>query len=315
MDGRCQAGIGARSPGRTPLSSRSTAIWCTATTATGAVDRRPHPSNGPLRRLGAAVRQAVSRMSRQGWLAARREGNRAFYARHRTRTPPHRRAEPAHLRTGHRVGRALAHAQLRIGEAHRRAARQPAQRTNGAGLGAALRLDLDLAGGRARGGARSRASNGKTSEAIQLFVAEYARTVDRPRVARAVLGRRRDRSRLSRFHRPVRPAPVERALGGGLSDEDAFVERLWLVHDYRKFAYARSGLAERAAAGALAGDDRRRALSRILRGDRPKSQRYFHLCARVHDGASGRASKRAAPCPNACLSFWRLAAVAGRCRV
>ena len=28
----------------------------------------------------AAVRQAVSRLSRQGWLAARREGNRAFYS-------------------------------------------------------------------------------------------------------------------------------------------------------------------------------------------------------------------------------------------
>ena len=28
----------------------------------------------------AAVRQAVSRMSRQGWLAARRDGNRAFYS-------------------------------------------------------------------------------------------------------------------------------------------------------------------------------------------------------------------------------------------
>src|SRR5579862_6368974 len=28
----------------------------------------------------AAVRQSVSRMSRQGWLVARREGNRAFYA-------------------------------------------------------------------------------------------------------------------------------------------------------------------------------------------------------------------------------------------
>jgi phenylacetic acid degradation operon negative regulatory protein len=27
-----------------------------------------------------AVRQAVSRMSRQGWLTARRRGNRAFYA-------------------------------------------------------------------------------------------------------------------------------------------------------------------------------------------------------------------------------------------
>lgn len=28
----------------------------------------------------AAVRQAVSRLSRQGWLVARRQGNRAFYS-------------------------------------------------------------------------------------------------------------------------------------------------------------------------------------------------------------------------------------------
>ncbi len=29
---------------------------------------------------------------------------------------------------------------------------------------------------------------------------------------------------------------------GSLSDEEAFVERLWLVHDYRKFTYVDPGL-------------------------------------------------------------------------
>ena len=85
---------------------------------------------------------------------------------------------------------------------------------------------------------------------------------------------------------------------GGLADEDAFVERLWLVHDYRKFAYLDPGPAERTGAGALAGHDRRRlALSRILRRAR---RQIATLLSSLHAGvkrvrASGRRSDPAMP--------------------
>ena len=44
------------------------------------------------------------------------------------------------------------------------------------------------------------------------------------------------------FIREYEPRLQRERAQGSLSDEAAFVERLWLVHDYRKFAYVDPGL-------------------------------------------------------------------------
>lgn len=239
-----------------------------------------------------AVRQAVSRMTRQGWLAARREGNRAYYrvterGRRRIEELSPRIYGPVIEWDGH--WRLISYA---IGEAHRRRREQLRKELTTLGWGQ-LSASTWISPSDTLEAVREAARATKTSEAIQLFVAEYRG----PLTDRELLGRCWDVAAIAAAYRDFiaryRPR-VERALGDGLSDEGAFVERLWLVHDYRRFASLDPGLPSELLPAHWPGTTAAALFREYYAVIAPKSQRYFHLCARVHNGASGRASKRAA---------------------
>ncbi|MFY9719782.1 MAG: PaaX family transcriptional regulator C-terminal domain-containing protein [Candidatus Cybelea sp.] len=231
----------------------------------------------------AAVRQAVSRMTRQGWLIARREGNRAFY---RVTERGRRRIEELSPRIYGPViewdgrWRLLSYA---IGEAHRR--RRERLRKELAALGwGQLSASTWISPSDTLEAVREAARGTKTSGAIQLFVAEYGG----PLTDRELLERCWDvaaiKSAYREFIARYRPA-VERALGSdGLTDEGAFVERLWLVHDYRKFAFLDPGLPSELLPAHWPGTTAAALFREYYAALEAKSQRYFHLCARVTNG-------------------------------
>ncbi|HEY1654624.1 MAG TPA: PaaX family transcriptional regulator C-terminal domain-containing protein [Candidatus Tumulicola sp.] len=188
----------------------------------------------------AAVRQAVSRMSRQGWLAARRRGNRAFYAV--TERGRRRIAELTPRIYGPIIDwdgrwRLLTYS---VGE-------------NVRGGRDRLRKELSLLGWAPLAAAtwispadsldavREALGSNPSTVAVHAFAGFYCGPLsDRELVARcwdlaaiaAAYGAFLDR------YEP-RFAAERRA---GLDDREAFVERLWLLHDYRKLAYADPGL-------------------------------------------------------------------------
>lgn len=231
-----------------------------------------------------AVRQAVSRMSRQGWLAARRQGNRACYV---VTARGRRRIEELSPRIYGPVidwdgrWRLLTYA---IGEHHRK--RRERLRKELAALGwATLSPSTWISPSDTLAAAREAARATLTLDAVHLFAGEYRgplsdrelieRCWDVPEIASAY------RQFIARYA-PHLQRERER---GDLTDEAALVERLWLVHDYRKFAYLDPGLPSEllpahwpgTAAAALF-----REYYAVLDG---KSQRYFHLCENGPNGA------------------------------
>jgi phenylacetic acid degradation operon negative regulatory protein len=189
----------------------------------------------------AAVRQAVSRMSRQGWLAGRRAGNRAFYAA----TPRGaRRIEELSPRIYGPVvewdgrWRMLAYT---VAEAQRE--RRDRLRKDLAVLGwAPLSSSAWLSPRDALAEVRDLADAVGVSDSIHLFIATYAG----PATDRELLHRCWDVEAIAQAYRDFvhmyEPRLVRERERNALSDEDAFIERLWLVHDYRKFTYVDPGL-------------------------------------------------------------------------
>jgi phenylacetic acid degradation operon negative regulatory protein len=194
----------------------------------------------------AAVRQAVSRMARQGWLVAQRRGNRAFYAvtergRRRIAELNPRIYGPVIEWDG--CWRILTYT---VEESRRE--RRDRLRKELSVLGwAPLSASVWISPSDTLAAARSAAESAGTGDAVHLFLGEYRGPLgDRELVARCW-----DLERIAAAYREFtgRYAPRlerERSLSStarsGLSNEDAFVERLWLVHDYRKFTYLDPGL-------------------------------------------------------------------------
>lgn len=189
----------------------------------------------------AAVRQAVSRMSRQGWLVAHRSGHRAFYAV----TPRgRRRIEGLSPRIYGPVvewdgrWRMLTYS---VAEAQRE--RRDRLRKELMVLGwAPLSASTWLSPRDGMAEVREVAESAGLSENIHLFVADYAG----PRNDRELLSACWDLEAIASAYREFiqhyEPRLVREREQGMMSDEEAFVERLWLVHDYRKFTYVDPGL-------------------------------------------------------------------------
>lgn len=210
----------------------------------------------------AAVRQAVSRMSRQGWLVGHREGNRAFYAvtdrgRRRIGELSPRIYGPVIDWDGR--WRMLTYT---VSETERD--RRDRLRSELTVLGwAPLSASTWISPSDSLDAARQAAAACGASESVHLFSAEYAGPLtDRQLLERcwdveAIAAAYRDfidryQGALERHRRHLEPvegypqsfaekAPLDVARGED-EDEEAFVQRLWLVHDYRKFAYVDPGL-------------------------------------------------------------------------
>lgn len=187
----------------------------------------------------AAVRQAVSRMARQGWLTARRDGKRAYY----TVTPLGRRRidelspriyGPVIEWDGH--WRLLA-VTVNVRDARVRL-RQELRVLGWAPLSPAIWISPADS---LRSAAEAAERYGVAGEA-HLFLGTY----EGPLSDRALVERCWDlpaiASAYERFIDRYRPRLDRELAAGGAGDPEAFAERLWLVHDFRKFAYLDPGL-------------------------------------------------------------------------
>ncbi|MBV9718566.1 MAG: phenylacetic acid degradation operon negative regulatory protein PaaX [Candidatus Eremiobacteraeota bacterium] len=226
----------------------------------------------------AAVRQAVSRMTRQGWLVARREGNRAAYGV--TDRGSQRIVELSPRIYGPVIGwdgrwRLLSYA---IGEAHRK--RRERLRKELSALGwAPLSPSTWISPSDTLGAARDAARATGTLDAVNLFTSEYRG----PLSDRQLLERCWDVDAIAAAYREfvARYAPLlaqERARPG-FSDEEAFVQRLWLVHDYRRFVYLDPGLPSELLPAQWPGTAAAALFRELYAALEVQSQRYFHLCA------------------------------------
>jgi phenylacetic acid degradation operon negative regulatory protein len=189
----------------------------------------------------AAVRQAVSRMSRQGWLLAERRGNRAYY---RVTPRGQRRIEGLNPRIYGPIvewdgrWRMLTY---RIAESSRE--RRDGLRKDLTVLGwAPLSASTWISPSDALDDARDAAQANGAGAEIDLFSGTY----HGPRSDRDLLQACWDLDRIAEAYRAFedtyRPRMERERADRRLTEQMAFVERLWLVHDFRKFAYIDPGL-------------------------------------------------------------------------
>lgn len=189
----------------------------------------------------AAVRQAISRMSRQGWLAAAKRGNRSFY----TLTDRGRlRVEAISPRIyGPVVEWDGRWRMLTYSVAESRREGRDGLRKDLTVLGwAPLSASTWLSPNDALDSARVAADANGVLENVDLFVGEYRG----PHTDRELLERCWDLPAIAEQYREFiahyEPRLQNERARHALHDDEAFVERMWLVHDYRKFTYVDPGL-------------------------------------------------------------------------
>ena len=222
----------------------------------------------------AAVRQAVSRISRQGWLTSHKRGKRAFYSV----TPRgKRRIDELSPRIYGPVvewdgrWRMLAYT---VSEAQRE--RRDRLRKELAVLGwAPLSASTWISPADTLAAAKEAAVAAGALDAVHLFEGTYAG----PLHDRELLEQCWDIQSIAAAYREFierYEARLERERrGGGLSEEEAFVERLWLVHDYRKFAYVDPGLPSELLPAHWPGTTAAALFREYYAAVEPKSRRYF----------------------------------------
>jgi len=216
------------------------------------VHRDPQTENelwiGALIRLMAefglseqAVRQAVSRMSRQGWLTARKHANRSFYAvtprgRERIEAISPRIYGPVVEWDGR--WRMITYS---VAETNRDSRDRLRKDLTVLGL-APLSASTWISPADVLAEVRIAAQTNDVLQCIDHFEDEYRG----PLTDRHLLEKCWDlpaiAAQYEQFVDYYEPRLERERTQNGLSDEGAFVERMWLVHDYRKFAYVDPGL-------------------------------------------------------------------------
>ena len=189
----------------------------------------------------AAVRQAVSRMSRQGWLTALKHGNRAYYALtqrgiKRVEAISPRIYEPAHEWDGR--WRLLSYA---IPEKNRE--RRDRLRKDLILLGLApLSPSTWISPRDIAEAIRETTEAHDVAEHVHFFLADYGG----PLSDSELLNRSWDLTRIAAAYREFinhyAPRLEAERTSASLSAADAFVERVWLVQDFRRFLYLDPGL-------------------------------------------------------------------------
>lgn len=222
-----------------------------------------------------AVRQAVSRMSRQGWLAARRHGNRSFYAltergRRRIESLSPRIYGPVVEWDGQ--WRVVTYT---IAESSRE--RRDRLRKDLMVLGLApLAASTWISPSDVLEEVRAAAEAGGLLENVVLFQGAYRGPLsDRELIEKcwdlpAIAQQYRD------FITHYEPRLDGEHARGDLSDERAFVERMWLVHDYRKFTYVDPGLPSTLLPAHWPGTRAASLFRTLYTAISPKAERFFH---------------------------------------
>jgi phenylacetic acid degradation operon negative regulatory protein len=232
----------------------------------------------------AAVRQAVSRMSRQGWLAARRQGNRAYYV---VTERGRRRIEELSPRIYGPViewdgrWRLLTYA---IGERHRQ--RRELLRKELSALGwATLSPSTWISPSDTLAAARDAAGSTLTLDAVHFFASEYRGPLSDRELLEHCWNVVEIAAAYNQFIARYAPRSERERERPRLTDEAALVERLWLVHDYRKFTYLDPGLPSELLPAHWPGTAAAALFREYYAALDAKSQRYFHLCTHHTNGA------------------------------
>ncbi|MBV8491107.1 MAG: GntR family transcriptional regulator [Candidatus Eremiobacteraeota bacterium] len=248
----------------------------------------------------AAVRQALSRMARQGWLDTTKRGNRAYYA---VTSRGRRRIEELSPRIYGPVvewdglWRVLSYT---IDEGHRE--RRDRLRKELSVLGwAPLAASTWISPADSLRAARAAAEGAGVAGAVHFFAAEYRGPLSDRELLHACWDIEAIAAAYRDFIERYEPRVARiRSADGAIDEERAFVDRLWLVHDYRKFAYLDPGLPSELLPAHWPGT-RAAALFReyhaALLGP---STRYFRRCvdaAGAADGPVGARVEPATPCP------------------
>ncbi len=224
-----------------------------------------------------AVRQAVSRMARQGWLVARRQGNRAFYS---VTERGRRRIEELSPRIYGPIiewdgrWRLLSYA---VGEANRK--RRERLRKELSALGwAALSPSTWISPSDTLIAARDAAEATRTLDAVNLFTSEYRGPLSDRELLERCWNVGEIAAAYGAFIARYEPHLRRERKCNDLTDEVALVERLWLVHDYRKFVYLDPGLPSELLPAHWPGTAAAALFREYYAAIALKSQRYFHLC-------------------------------------
>ena len=184
----------------------------------------------------AAVRQSVSRMARQGWLQAERSGNRAYYA---ATARGKRRIEELSPRIyGPLVDWDGRWRMLVYSVEEERRDRRDRLRKELAVLGwAPLATSTWISPNCDLTAAAAIAAEAGASENIALFESTHRGPGADAGLVTACWDLAGIAAAYVRFSELYRPRLEAERAKRSFDDEAAFVERLWLIHDYRKFTY------------------------------------------------------------------------------
>ena len=188
-----------------------------------------------------AVRQAVSRMSRQGWLSATKRGNRAYYAltvkgAQRVQAIAPRIYEPAQEWDGR--WRLLTYT---IPEKNRK--RRDGLRKDLVLLGMAPLSPSTWISPRDIGAAvRDATLSHRVGDHVHFFIGDYGGPLEDARLLQQSWNLREIGAAYHEFIASYEPRFESEYTVAGLTNVQAFVERLWLVQDFRRFLYLDPGL-------------------------------------------------------------------------
>jgi phenylacetic acid degradation operon negative regulatory protein len=226
----------------------------------------------------AAVRQGVSRMARQGWLAARRERNRAYYAV--TERGRRRIAELSPRIYGPVIEWDGLWRILTYTVSERRRDGRDRLRKELSVLGwAPLSGSTWISPADTLAAVSEAAQAIGIADAVHLFAGRYCG----PLTDRELLERCWDLTSIAEAYREFveryGPRLMQERERDALDDRGAFVERLWLVHDYRKFAYLDPGLPSELVPAHWAGTTAAALFREYYAALDRKSARYFRSMA------------------------------------
>lgn len=227
----------------------------------------------------AAVRVAVSRMQRQGWIVGEKHGNRSYYSL----TPKGRKrldeaAERIYKFGAHRWdGRwYMVHFSIPEEERERRDELRKELQFLGFGM---LTNGLWLSPNPILNHVRDYIEENALEPYVELFVAEHRGYAADRELVRRCWNLNEIEDAYWRFIAQFRPE-LERLedfkrVGGALSDEEAFVLKTTLVHEYRKFLFVDPDLPEELLPDVWAGDEADALFGRLYQALHPQSIRYF----------------------------------------
>ena len=145
-------------------------------------------------------------------------------------------------------------------------------------MGAALAVDVDIALRHARRGPRRGSTRLGTLDAVNFFTSEYRGPLSDRELLERCWNVAEIASAYRGFIARYEPRLRRERERNDLSDEEALVERLWLVHDYRKFVYLDPGLPSELLPAHWPGTAAAALFREYYAAIDAKSQRYFHLC-------------------------------------